>query len=549
MKLYFKHAILLLALVVLISAPAVAAANSRGTAVAQEMDEDFFFELLQSGAEIVFSSISEDGSPSVVYAQVGVPSDALGLEEDMYQGCIAMALVATQGELLNYVLELIGGDLFGSEGGEFFAAQDGETPFDFDTILGMLGTEFNLLINVFIDLTDVEAQTNMAEIRTHLDTQFDFSFSEILNLRIDESFFPPEMEIEFPFEAINIFIYQVTNEFEDAVNSVLDVMDQTGFLASIDRDVFTNARASGAGLLAVPDMGMLMDLIESFGGSNEPSNPTSFIMSQLPDIEGPLAIAGAGYIGDQLLSTTSDEILIFEDLLGKTTSTVNGLSDGQSLIICLLPEGVNITSYSPEDEALNKTFYDNSTGMVFWNASYYSDQSDYSISFEQNSFPPLVRIVRSFSPAVLTLGGTVTVKVDVINEGSEPIYNLTVQDIGINGLYGNLTIEGVQSQTSAFLEGEHTWNMTYYVTFVNEGGYLFPQASLSYDYENRTYTKTTYIDGYYVKSDPYGLIMQMINDGMPFTGIAIGVVGLGALINIGLMVRGRGGHTGGSYQV
>ncbi|TFG31355.1 DUF11 domain-containing protein [Candidatus Thorarchaeota archaeon] len=551
MKLNYKHVILMVTLTVLICTPVIAAANAGGTVIAQDFGEEFFFDLIENGAEIIFSTVNPEGEPSVIYAQLGVPSDALGLEDDMYQGCIAMALVATQGELLDYILDFVGGTLFGSEseGGEFFAAQEGGEPFEFESILEMLGTDFTLLINVFVDLTDAEAHANMAEIRTHLHNEFAFSFSELLDLRIDESFFPPEMEMELPFESINIFIYQVTNTFEDAVNSVLDVMDQTGFLASIDRDVFTTSRASGAGLLAIPDMGMLMNLIESFGGEGDGEfNPTSFIISQMPELDGPLAIAGAGYIGDQLLSTTSDEIRIFEDLFGKPVSTnVNGLSTGQSIIAFMLPEGVNATSYSPEDEALNRTFYAQDEGIIFWNASYYANQPDYIVSFEAGSFPPLVTISRSFSPLTLTPGGTVAVTINVVNEGTDPIYNLVLEDSGLGALYPDLEITGMQNTSSAVLEGGQNLTLTYSVAFTNEGGYLFPKAELSYNYENRTYSKTTHIDGYYVTADPIGLLMQMITDGMPFTGIAIGVVGLGAIVNIGLMARGRGG--GGSYQV
>ncbi len=556
MKLNYKHAILIVIMSVLISAPVVAASNAGETVVAQDMDDDFFVSLLENGAEIVFSSIDSEGVPSVIYGQLGVPSEDLGLEDPsgMYDGCVVMALVATQGELLDYVLDLVGADLFGSDGedgGEFSAAQDGDSPIDFNSIFDMLGTDFNLLINVFIDLTDAEAHSNMAEIRTHLHNTFDFSFSEILDLRIDESFFPEEMEVELPFDGINIFIYQVTNLFEDAVNSVLDVMDGTGFLASIDRSVFTEARASGAGLLAIPDMGDLVDLIDSFSGdSNEtfnPANPTDFLISQMPDLDGPLAIAAAGYIGDQILSTTSDELKIFEDLLGKPAlDTISGISTGQSLVICSLPEGVNATGYSPEDEALNKTYYDQESGFVFWNASYYTDQQDYTINFEEGSFPPLITITRSFAPDTLTPGGTLDITVVVHNEGLEPIYNVSMEDLGINSLYSNLTITGTQSRNAITLEAGGSMEMTYQITFTNEGGYLFPKASLSYDYSNKTYSKTTHIDGYFVTADPLGLLMQMINDGMPFTGIAIGVVGLGAIVNIGLMARRRGGSP---YQV
>ena len=542
---------------VLVSAPTVAAANAGQSVVAQDIGNEFFTNLLENGAEVVYTSIDSEGVPSVVYGQLGVPSDNLGLQDpsNMYDGCIVMALIATQGDLLEYILNLVGGGLFNTSegGGEFLPAQDSGSPFNINSIFDMLGSDFTLLINVFVDVTDAEAHTNMAEIRTHLHNEFAFSFSELIDLRIDESTFPPDMGIELPFSGVNLFIYQVTNGFDDALNNILDVMDQSGFLASIDRSVFTDpdtAPASGAGLLAIPDMANLMDLINSFGGDTNSTSfsPGKFLISQLPDIQGPLAIAAAGYIGNQVLSTSSDEVKIFEDLLGKDPlATVNGITSGQSLIACQLPEGVNATSYSPDDHDLNQTFYDSSAGIILWNATYYSNQQDYSINFDPGSFPPLVTIERTFDPVSgLKPGGTVDVHVVVHNEGLEPIYNVTMQDLGIGSLY-NLTIEGSQTNSATTLAADGTLEITYHVTFTNEGGYVFPKASFSYAYNNETYSKTTHIDGYFVTADPLGLLMQMISDGMPYSGMAIGVIGLGAIVNIGLMARGRGSR--GSYQV
>ena len=544
----------------LFASPAIAAANAGEVVVAQEIGEELLFSLLEDDAEIVFASIDPTGVPAVVYAQLGIPSTELGLDQtgagQMYEGCVAMALLATQGELLDYLLDLIGGPLLNlsGDGGGLSAAQFGdEGGFDVDSILGMIGTDFSLLFNIFIDLTDAQAQANMGAIRTHLHTEFDFTFSELLNLRIEEGFFPPDMEITLPFDGINVFVYQVTNPFEDAVSSVLGVMDQSGFLNAIDQSVFTNARASGAGLLAVPDMGYLMDLIEGFGGPTEPTEnvtmtASSFLLSQMPDLDGPIAIAGVGYIGEQILSTTSTEIKVFEDLLGKDPLTsVSGLTTGQSIVGVFMPEAVNVTSYSPEDEALNRTFYDSDAGIVFWNATAYSNQPDYTISFEEGSFPPLITITRTFDPVTLASGGTVTVVVGVHNEGVDSIYNITLTDTSIGIIYPDLAIIGTQTATSAVLAPGGWLNISYTVTFVNEGGYLFGPAVVSYDYENNTYSKTTHIDGYHVSADLLGLLSQMITDGMPYTGIMVGVVGLGAIINIGLMARGRGG--GGSYQV
>ncbi len=546
-----KHAFVIIAIGFLFSIPAVTAANSSGAVLSQDIGEEFFFNLVENGAEIVFAAIDEQGAPAVIYGQLGVPDEQLGLSEPMYEGCVMMALIATQGELIEYVLDLVGAELFnfgGDDNGTVFAQQLGEGGFDPNSIFDMLGTDFSLLINVFFDLTEAEAQTNMAEIRTHLHTSFAFDFAPLVELHIDEEFISGIMgePVDLPFTAIDLFIYQVTNPFEDAVDSVLGVMDQTGFIASIDSEKFSQARASGAGLLAVPDMGDLMDLIEGFGGG-EPS-AASFLLSQMPELDGPLAIAAAGYIGDQILSTSSDELKIFEDLLGKTpTGVVNGLDSGQSLVAAFLPENLNLTSYSPENEALNMTYYDESANIVFWNATAYVDVSDYVISFVPGAFPPLVTITRTFDPETTTPGGSTQVTVTVTNEGTEPVYNLTLVDESIATTYPNsVTVTGTTSRTSATLLGGESITLDYTVTFAYEGVYAFAPATLEYNYGNNTFSKHTHMDGFTVSVDPMGLLESMFWDGYPYTAIMGGTVALGAIVNIVLMSRGKGG---GTYQV
>ncbi len=551
MKNKYKHAFVILAMAFLFAAPAVVAANAGGAVVALDMGEEFIFDLIENGAEVVFASIDPQGVPAVVYGQLGIPSAALGLDQsgpgEMYDGCMVTAILATKGELLDYIMDLIGGDFLGMEGasGEFVAAQFDEGGLNIDSILDMIGSDFSLLINVYVDVTDAEAHARMGAIRSHLNLQFGFAFADLLDLRIDEDFFPPEMEVTLPFD-INLFIYQITNPFDEAVESVLGLMDQSGFLNSIDTSVFTDARASGAGLLAVPDMGDLMDLIGGFMGDN--TTATSFLTAQLPALDGPLAIAAAGYIGDQVLSTISEEIKIFEKLLGKDPlDNVNGLTNGQSLVALQLPQDVNITSYSPADEALNRTFYDSESGLIFWNATAFSNQPDYTVNFEQGTFPPKIEIIRTFNPATIAAGGQVTVNVGVHNEGVEPIYNITLDDTLFAATYPNITVTGVQSTTSSVLDAGEWLNISYTVTFVNEGGYIFYPATVTYNFDNTTYSKSCHIDGYSVSPDMVGLLSQMIADGMPYTAIAIGLVGLGGIINIGLLARGRG--SGGSYQV
>ncbi len=552
MKLDKKHAFVILAIGFLFSIPAVAASNAGSAIVAQDIGEEFLFELLENGAEVVFTAIDDQGAPAVVYGQLGVPDAQLALDDPMYEGCIVMALIATQGELIEYVLDLVGNDLFNftDGGGDFMAQQFGEGGFGIDGIFDMLGTDFSLLINVFFDLTEAAAETQMSAIRTHLHTNFLFDFAELLNLRIDEDFIEGLVgePVDLPFTGIDIFIYQVTNPFEDAVNSVLSVMDQTGFIGSIDSTVFTTARASGAGLLVVPDMGDLMDLIEGFSGGSPPS-PTSFLLSQLPALDGPMAIAAAGYIGDQILSTSDDELNIFEDLLGKApTAVVNGLANGQSLVGAYLPENMNLTSYSPENEALNMTYYSENASIVFWNATSYIDVPDYTLNFEAGDFPPMVTITRTFDPLTAVPGESTVVTVTVTNDGTEPIYNVTALDDSLAARYpSSVAVTGDTSETSALLAGGSSITFSYTVTFAYEGVYAFQPATLEYEYGGTTFSKNTHVDGYTVSPDPVGLLQDMFLDGMPFTALMGGGVALGAIVNIALMARGRGG--GGSYQV
>jgi hypothetical protein len=551
MKFDYKHALVIVALVFFVSAPAVAALETGNAVVAQdEFSEDFFMQLIENGAEVVFANIDEEGQPAVIYGQLGVPSEDLGLTDPMYEGCIAMALVATHGELLAYALDLVGDQLFnftGGDGGDFFAAQFGEGGLNFEDIFDYLGTDFSLMFNVFVNVPESEAASKMGQIRTYMASTFGFSFSVLLDLRIDENTFPPEMEVNLPFDSIHVYIHDVTNTFANAVDAVLDTMDQSGFLQSIDRSVFGNAAASGAGVLAVPDMGALMDLIEGF--SNETTSPLSFVTSQMPDLDGPLAIAAAGYIGDQILTSEMDQLDIFGDLLGKSaSSTVNALSGGQSLVGVHIPENMNLTSYSPENEAGNVTFYDSGSGMVFWYATAFTNQPDYSLMFEEGNFPPLVTIERTFAPAENSPGGSTVVTVTVANHGPEDIYNVNVTDEGFADRYPLTTVTGDTYAESPSLLGGHNLTFSYTVTFPNEGRYTFDNAIVTYDFDGNTFAKQSHVQGYDVKADPIGLLSQMISDGWPYSGIMIGVVGLGAVVNIVLMMRGGGGGSK-VYQV
>jgi len=218
------------------------------------------------------------------------------------------------------------------------------------------------------------------------------------------------------------------------------------------------------------------------------------------------------------------------------------------LVAAFLPPNMNVTSYSPEDEALNKTYYDPSANIVFWNATSYTDVPDYTISFVAGDFPPLVTITRTFDPLTAVPGGFTQVTVTVTNEGTEPIYNVTVADANITAIYPkSATFTGSISEFNAIVPAGGTVTFTYTVTFAYEGVYAFAPATLVYSHGGNEYSKHTHIDGFTVSPDPMGLLQSMFLDGMPFTAILGGAVGLGAIVNIVLMVRGKGG--GGTYQV
>jgi hypothetical protein len=209
---------------------------------------------------------------------------------------------------------------------------------------------------------------------------------------------------------------------------------------------------------------------------------------------------------------------------------------------------MNVTSYSPEDEALGWTFHDENSSILFWNATAYSDVPDYTISFEAGDFPPLVTITRTFDPQTTIPGGSTQVTVTVTNDGTVPIYGVTVTDDSIAATYPtSVAVTGPTSGVEAILAGGASMTFTYTVTFDYEGVYAFAPASLVYSHDNNTYTKSTHVDGYTVSADPIGLLQDMFMDGMPFTALMGGAVALGAIVNIALMARGRGG--GGSYQV
>ncbi|MFW9920354.1 MAG: hypothetical protein ACFFED_12195 [Candidatus Thorarchaeota archaeon] len=547
MKIRLEHAFAIFLIGFLVAAPMAAAA---GSTLAQDEfgGEEFIEDLFTNGAEIMLSMIDEMGVPSAIYGQLGIPSADLMLDSAMYEGCIAMALVSTHGEFLDIVLELVGADMFGGDGGGggFALAQDGG--FDFNSILDMIGTEFNLLVNVFVNVDAATSQSRMGSILNNLQTQFGFGFTELITLRIDESLFPPEAEITLPFDSIDLYIYQETHEFGLAVDTIFGVMNEDGFLSSIDTTVFTDANAAAAGFIAVPDMGELVELINSFAGGDGGAGALWTTLAQdgapsfLTNLTGPIAIAAAGYLGEQEFSTDSTSLNV-EELFG-ITGNVEPFSSANSLIVTILPDHLNVTSIVPN--VANQSFYDPDGNMVFWNATALGTQADYIINFVAD-FPPLITIERTFSPETTTPGGSTTVTVTVTNEGDDPISNLIITDDDLATTYTTITVTGDTSDTVVSLAGGASATITYEVTFTNEGGYSFAPVEISYEYDSNTYYKDSPRQGFTVTPDVAGLFVEGLMSGMPYTGAALGVVALVGLYSIMGLVRGRGG--GDTFQV
>ncbi|MHA1926058.1 MAG: BatD family protein [Candidatus Thorarchaeota archaeon] len=551
MKHIYKHAFVIALMGFLLVSPAVAATVFNDSySPAQDINiDDLLSNIIEHGAELVLANIDEEGAPQVIYGQLGIPSESLGLTSggvlsDMYTGCIAMVLVATYGEMLEYIFELLGtGFLGGNESdGGFFPLQ--ADMFNLDSIMDLIGDELNMLINVFLDVDETTSQSRMNQIKSHLTTEFGFGFTELFSLRIDESFFPPEFELQLPFQSVDVYIQQMTISDEEVIDAIFNVMNEDGFAGSIDRTKFEGAPAAAAGLIAIPDMDALVNLISGFmGGDGGGFAVADFLPSQFDignlTLEGPLAVAAVGYLGEQLLSTSSTELNIFEDLLGATSDVVP-LDTGLSVVIAKFPHTINVTSYSPENQAQNLTYYDNATNLIFWNATGLGTQSDYTVSFNATNLPPLISMERTFAPDTCSVGEFTEVTVTVTNDGDDPIANVSLDDTGFSAIYPDAGVSGSTSGNWATLAPGASQSITYTVTFINEGRYTFPGAVVSYTYNTNVFTKDTSNQGFDVTADVVGLLQQGIADGWPYTGMILGLVGVTGIYSVLGLIRGGG---------
>jgi hypothetical protein len=133
--------------------------------------------------------------------------------------------------------------------------------------------------------------------------------------------------------------------------------------------------------------------------------------------------------------------------------------------------------------------------------------------------------------------------VTVTNEGDDPITNLVITDDDLASTYSSVSVTGDTSDTVASLAGGATATITYQVTFNNEGGYSFAPVEIAYDYNGDTFYKDTHTEAFIVEPDVAGLFAEGLMSGMPYTGIALGVVGLVGLYAIMGIAKSRGGDT------
>ncbi|MBD3404595.1 MAG: DUF11 domain-containing protein [Candidatus Lokiarchaeota archaeon] len=548
----YKHATVILLISFLAFAPAVVAAGHGDSfAIAQDLNpEEILPELLENGAEVVLTHVDSGGVGSVVYGQLGIPSASLNTEDAMYDDMMALVMLSTQGEMLDYVFELLGstggmGDPTAYATG--YSALQFDGGFGTEDIVDILGREFSLMVGVYLNLDLATSQQRMGAVLSHYSTTFQFAFQEVYSLRIDESLFPPDANVTLPFDSIDVFIYKETSGFSHYTQAMFSVMNDAGFLGDIDQTKFSEAEASASGMVLIPDIEAVYNAFSGIlGGESIPvfSDESPFTMAQLPEgLTGSVAITAAGYTGEQVVSSTSTSLSI-GDLLGMDSFTP--ISDGWSIVLGILPSSVNVTSYTPYDEQL--TMYDNTTGMVFWNASALGVQSDYILNFDEDEFPPDISLVRTFEPAIIGTGGSTQVTLTITNNGDTAISNVMVNDTGFAGLYTTPVIDGSTSDTWSTIAAGDSVTLTYTVTCPNEGSYTFPKAALSYEYETNTFVKEDGRKTLLVQADAGSIILQGIMDGMPYTAGIIGLVALVGVIQIARLAKGSGGG-GGLYEV
>ncbi|MGY5875887.1 MAG: CARDB domain-containing protein [Candidatus Thorarchaeota archaeon] len=535
-------------LVAFLAIPAVVATGvNNGFTPAQ--DPETIISIFDEGAEALFTYVDNQGRPVVAYAQVGLPGAELEIDTPKYDNCIAMAVLQTRGDLLEYVLGTVGANLFNMSDSGTGSPDDGGL-FSVNQILGYLGTEFGVLATAYLNIDATTAQQRMGAVVSNLQAApFNFDFVDLIAIRLDEAFFA---QLNFtgtlPFESLDIFFYQILSEPADVIAAVLDPLDDSGLLDAIDETKFTDEDISGsaAALIVIPN---LDEILNMFGGDflgGTITNPTDYMLAQTTNF-GPMAIAAAAYVGDQTVEAGDTEISLAE-IVGAST-VFDPFNNRHSVVIAGLADAANVTGITPDDSGL--AFMEGN--MIFWNASglhdlpaYTSGIPDFVIEFESDDFPPMVTVTRTFNPESVTPGNTVAVRVTVENDGDDPITNVTINDSAFLDRYSTLVVAGTfQTSVTSIAPGGNTY-IEYTVTFQNEGAYAFTDGVVTYDYNGNSFEKPITDEAYLVSTDITGVLLSLVQDGWPYSGMLLGLVGLGAIFNL---ARARGGKSGSMYQV
>ncbi len=491
-------------------------------------------QLIESGAEVIYTHVDSEGRPAVLYGQIALPgvTGVFNLDADMYDGCLAVAVLAVRGELLDYLFELMG--MGGNDSGPgdlgFAPAQDGGIGGPGD-IIDYLGDEFSIVVGVYMDLEEGVAAGRMAQVVQQLaGSPLAISVSSVFSIRLDESMFPGGGNNTggSNISSLDLFVYTLSNPMSQLIQNIVGTFTTGGMLTAMDADLFVSAPGSAAALVGLPHIEDLVGLVSSSSMNRPRHGFVDYVIAQAPQVQGPVAVGIGGFVRDQIVQAGDTEMLL-SDAIGSTGTITPFSSTSQGMSIVAIDMGdTSITGIEPYDA--NHSYY--TDGTAFWAASMLGPQSDYIVHFNETSYPPLVQAVRTFSPASPTVGSPVTVTITVTNAGSDTISDIEISDARLTEVYPQLSVDGsLVAHVPSLAPGAET-SLTYTVVPEYEGVYGFFDGRVTYTFEGQSYTKSIRDAGLRVVPSLSDLFMNSISAGWPLTGIVLGLVGLGAVFNL-----------------
>ena len=108
------------------------------------------------------------------------------------------------------------------------------------------------------------------------------------------------------------------------------------------------------------------------------------------------------------------------------------------------------------------------------------------------------------------------------------ITDIQIVDDGFLSFYPNLEVIGSLSKSVGALGVQESTDLTYEITFVNEGAYTFPGARVNFTFGGESFTKSFPKMGYVVSAD----LGTVLSQSGPYTVAFVGVVVLGAFLNL-----------------